>query len=523
MSIDVLLEISAKATVVLLAATTIHVLLRRASAALRHLVWTTGLLTTLVIPFAVLFGPVWRIPVLPPTWSPSPYAAPSAVHERSPMTSVSQHVVSEPATEDGVDPSQVTWPLLIVIGWAAGLMLMMCRLGVGLAWVSWIVSRSTRVTDPDWLAASVEASEALRIGREVAIAVSDRTSIPVTFGVLHPTLLLPLEAERWDADRRRVVLLHELAHVKRHDCAVQALAQMARAVYWFNPLTYVALARLRAAQESACDDLVLAAGTTRARYARELMEMSAAVDGTSLFDCVTVAMARSSQLERRIVAILDQARSRRPCSLHFSALAIAVASLGVVPISAFRPTAFARLNVLQDNSSNDVSRADARVTGLTAPDAIGDVSPSVKARPVHVMRPDFAGTWTRDATRSESARGVPFYLRRDHTLTIVQTPSTFGLGSELFNLDGSEASEVVVNQDLGTFVRTNTSTWSGGELITVRESLWERPDSTTGELKQTIQNRGVRVFSLTSSTEMIVKSLRFDDALAFDGDLSQNS
>ena len=80
----------------------------------------------------------------------------------------------------------------------------------------------------------------------------------------------------WPTDRRRDVLLHELAHVKRLDCLTQALAQVACALYWFNPRHGSRARRMRVERERACDDLVLGAGTRASDYAGHLLEMAQA-------------------------------------------------------------------------------------------------------------------------------------------------------------------------------------------------------------------------------------------------------
>ena len=125
---------------------------------------------------------------------------------------------------------------------------------------------------------------------------------------------MPADADAWPVERLRIVLLHELAHVKRRDCLTHLLAQAACAVYWFNPLAWMAARQARAERERACDDLVLAAGTRGSDYAEELLQI-ARVMRSGRFPAVlagaTLAMAHRSQLEGRLMAILDPRIPRR--------------------------------------------------------------------------------------------------------------------------------------------------------------------------------------------------------------------
>lgn len=131
-------------------------------------------------------------------------------------------------------------------------------------------------------------------------------------------IVLPAEAMGWTGERRRLALLHELAHIGRWDGLTQGLARGVRALYWFHPLVWVAAARAQAECERACDDRVLTTGTKSSAYANTLMEYAVplARGGTSAgcrchAPAGALAMARPSTLEGRLLAILDGGRNRR--------------------------------------------------------------------------------------------------------------------------------------------------------------------------------------------------------------------
>ena len=143
-------------------------------------------------------------------------------------------------------------------------------------------------------------------------------------------MLLPSDAERWDEPRIRVVLAHELAHVCRRDWLVQTTADVIRAVFWFNPLFWVACRRLRRESEQACDDAVLAAGVPPAHYAAQLVAIARTCRQTRATWASAVPIVQSS-LEGRIAAMLNTAHDRRPPTRR--ALAITIAGLLTVASS----------------------------------------------------------------------------------------------------------------------------------------------------------------------------------------------
>src|SRR5262249_36143015 len=138
----------------------------------------------------------------------------------------------------------------------------------------------------------------------------ERAVMPMTWGWLRPVVLLPSDVDSWDDARRRAVLLHELAHIRRLDCPTQALARLARAVYWFHPLAWLAERRMRVERERPCDDVVLLAGARASDYATHLLETARGLRAPRAAALAVTAMARPSPLEGRLLAILDPARRR---------------------------------------------------------------------------------------------------------------------------------------------------------------------------------------------------------------------
>ena len=360
MSAVLLISIALKATVVLTGAWLLTLAMARHSAASRHLVWTLAMVAVLALPVMQVAGPSWKLPVLPGSLSAvasaeaeDPIYAPTQLPDvragrlrgatASPLGSDAD-VVAVPAAVTNTPPSfepawSIDWRVALGLLWLSGVVVALTRLAAGLAWVRRLTRRAATVADPDWIAALEETTAALRVRADVALKASADTSIPVACGLFTPTVLLPMDAAEWPADRRRVVLLHELAHVARRDCLVQALAQAGRAVHWFNPLAHLAVARLRAEQERACDDLVLAAGTDAPSYADHLFEIARSFRAGRCPAWATLAMARPSQLEGRVLDILDDRRNRRVPARWVRASVGVAAAVVILPIGVLQLTA----------------------------------------------------------------------------------------------------------------------------------------------------------------------------------------
>jgi TonB family protein len=217
--------------------------------------------------------------------------------------------------------------------WAAGTLAAFAQMLVACAGM-WRVRRSARPS-PDRLL-SRELAQGLGIPHAVEVLETSAGTMPMTFGILRPAVFMPLGAAAWSEDRRRIVLLHELAHVRRGDAATQLLARLALVVNWWNPLAWTAWREFLKERERATDDMVLDAGARASDYAGHLLEVARAMQATPALGWAAVAMARPSQLEGRLLAILDSRLNRKTAG-RASALASALLAVAVVaPFAAVR-------------------------------------------------------------------------------------------------------------------------------------------------------------------------------------------
>jgi len=218
-----------KATAIFLTAGLASVLLRRRSAALRHVIWTLALGAVLVLPLLSMAMPRWQVKLVTieaassslvaSAEGPSPTAnqpvPPKRVREGGPTASRQspdpQSVApGQPTAAQARTPLSLSAILLGV--WTIGALLILGRLLAGVIAVQWMSRRTERVTDAPWLAQAKSLAEDLGISRRIVFLRSRGAAMPMAWGLLRPAVLMPADADHWPAERLRIVLLHELAH-----------------------------------------------------------------------------------------------------------------------------------------------------------------------------------------------------------------------------------------------------------------------------------------------------------------------
>ena len=295
-----------------------------------------------------------------------------------------------------------------------GALLIVGRLMAGILAVQWMSRRTEQVLDAPWLEQAKSLAAELGISSRIVFLRSRGAAMPMAWGLLRPAVLMPAEADHWPAERLRIVLLHELAHVKRRDCLTHMLAQLSCALHWFNPLAWIAARHVRTERERACDDLVLAAGTDGPDYADQLIEI-ARVMRAGRFPAVlagaSLAMAHRSELEGRLLAILDPSVPRAGLSRLRTSAATTIFALAVLPLASVQPWKFAAAEQPQTprpTLAQTAAAADPAPTPTPAPAAAAQDRRSHRAEERAAQMTETA---VESAVHSSVASGVASSVR----------------------------------------------------------------------------------------------------------------
>ena len=333
-------ELALKGTMVMAVSGLLVFLLRhRASAAWRHTLCLLAVTSLFALPVFSAALPAVEIPIEVAASTPTVWGHESVEASKSEARNLgtSPEAPSAEARDlQWAQPSPVRpFPSLFWLTaiYVTGVVALMTTLVVARWSMRDLARKATVVTDPEWLALLRACEHEMGVARPVHLLRSLEQRMPMAFGIRHPAILIPSVADTWSDDRRRAILLHELAHVTRRDCLTQLIAAVATAVYWPHPGVWWLARRLRVERERACDDRVLSIGTGARAYAEHLLELAYSLGGSHA-PAMAVTMARPRELEGRMLAVLDHARNRATPARRGAFISVAAALAIAMPLAA---------------------------------------------------------------------------------------------------------------------------------------------------------------------------------------------
>ena len=336
-----LIDVAVRSSVILALGLLLMPLLRRQSAVLRHWILYACLMGAAAMPLAAWAVPDWhsvdiaRIVPVPVTERLAPL---SSALQITPRFVTRWRETEPPAATFGGTVDAAAIP-----AWLTGTLLSLMMLAVGILRLYRVEAQSTPVLDGPWHD---------RVPPGVSVRITRRPGLLLVWGVMRPSIIVPAVALTWSPARVTAVLRHETAHIRRHDWMLLVGSEVVRALYWFNPLVWVVCARLRAECEIACDDAVIADGLSGPDYATHVVDIARELNSAHWLPAP--AIVRASTLERRIRAMLDQTRNRKPLSRHTRGVAFGIVFAATVAVAALAAQSFVSLSGTIVDPSNGV-------------------------------------------------------------------------------------------------------------------------------------------------------------------------
>lgn len=427
--VTVAVSVALRVTALLLLTAAAVRLMRDHSAGRRHFVIVLGALAALSIPVLALMGPRWNIPVLPaaaaspaaltalaplraehalpsdigmsaPPAAPMPPDPTSGLRATSPLGAQPPapaaprlrdhvpHALSprNTAASTGAFAAFTNWspsPVLqLFLAWLFGAAFLVGQLLLGVIRRSRLANTATDLLPAPWERSRARLLASGALPPRVRICATTRSSMPMTWGVVRPVILVP-EHSDWTGDERDAALLHEVAHVRRGDALWLTVLSLVRAVHWYNPLAWWLCSAERLAREEACDDLVLDAGVRPSVYAEQLLGIVQQPSDWRA-PAAALAMARPGSLARRLQSILRAEQRRDLPGAATRAISIAGAVLLAGCIGTATPVQRAATPPSPEAGLGYTTGVMAAGVGRAATAAPRDVSPTRPGRPVAV-------------------------------------------------------------------------------------------------------------------------------------------
>jgi beta-lactamase regulating signal transducer with metallopeptidase domain len=329
-------------------------LLRRSSAAKRHLLWVAGIGAAVILPLITLSVPNWSVPL-----RYSVATAPLAEIQVAVGSAASLGAVQEPGaqTRRNVTPVgripaasaprvangatlgnarfDLGWPAALFAIWMLGAVIALWPWLLGVIGRSDLMQQASDLLPAPWERSLHELQAEGFVPKRVQVLTAADCSTPMTWGVIRPVVLVPTHTT-WCENERRNALLHEFAHVRRADYLCKLASRILCSIYWFNPLAWLAARAERLSREQACDDAVLRSGSRASAYAQQLLDVASGA-GRYTIAAAALTMARPSNLARRLRAILDAAPDRSPTGRGLSSIAVGAVCVIVPPLAALSP------------------------------------------------------------------------------------------------------------------------------------------------------------------------------------------
>ena len=320
-------------------------LLRNYAATVRYSLWRLAFVLLALLPLAVLLMPVTNVPLLPAAQELTQDAEASRIYRPPAELRTDYQSIGSAATENsGIEGSPAETAGTPAFGllnfthyfdwiWPAGGLLILLAILSGNFHILRLKNNGSSISQPDVSQALSDFKSSLKLSREVKIFSSERIDVPITCGWLRPVILFPADFRGWTPRQVDLNLLHELEHIKRNDYAWNLFVNIACALFWFNPLVWIAAALYRAEREKSIDERIVERGIKPSEYAHHLVEAASRFLHAGRLMRSQLAVSKISSLKQRVLAILSSSIGRKTMPRWFGVAAAALLCCAALPLA----------------------------------------------------------------------------------------------------------------------------------------------------------------------------------------------
>lgn len=268
---------------------------------------------------------------------------------------------------------------LLLFMWLGGMFIVLGRVLAGAVRVRRVLAAATPAGPEIERRCSLLCSRT-GLTKPIPVVHSYRVETGLVHGLFRPVIVLPASFLSGTSDALDMVLTHELAHIRRRDIPWLFLANLAAALYWFNPLIWRLRRRMLLEAEKACDDSVLRAGHAPARYAHYLLTAMRDINRSRFAIPRSVAMARRAQMEGRLMSIMSDHARVVQVKRSFVLAASALLLVGLLPLAGLQTGTTAA-------AGEKEKQADTKKEKLPGPDEF--VTVEVMPELIKAAKPDY--------------------------------------------------------------------------------------------------------------------------------------
>ena len=242
-----------------------------------------------------------------------------------------------------------------VLCWLIGVSLLSLRLAGSWFQILRLKRKGTRTLLPSLLEQARRLSRQLGIRRTVLLLESSRTAVPCLIGYLRPVILLPPSAiTGLSPEQLETILLHELAHVRRHDFLVMILQVIVETLLFYHPAVWWVSHRIRVERENCCDDMVVSLVKSRLLYARALADMAHLAAAQNQLTAAASGASVIARIHRIMGVVPDEAAPSAPSWIGFLLLTLLAGTVATLSLHLTTPPARAEQTApLEDANDED--------------------------------------------------------------------------------------------------------------------------------------------------------------------------